>query len=634
MSRQDIGEDSIELVIFPDLMLFFEPELYFPREAEGGEAKFTMVIPENLIDVLQVRVKEPAKIVEIDGDEVHIAVGLENDELQAELIYPFKGRQCRTLVTVEIPKLRWRIRGAKEAGREEWSQHIKEVWHGACYGLDNPKLEITLPLNNFASRPKVYLDLEEETGHQIIAKAGRGFLQFDLSGLADTLRMSKGETCSLRLALEDSRGRIKADGKLFDIRCRWRIENFRYTVEESAGERCLKAAWLDRGEQQDRILRLWRLWEPWVEPLFLAVPDGVSELEIRRNAAEFLPGPYLIKFDLDDSWGEGLADEFPTERSNSEQIFIKNAGIHISVSECYWVNKRKLRISGKLANTAGRKEISVRLYGVVEGRYKVWPAVTSTNENGYFSFEFENPFEQFIPKNGRISYPAKEIARPHWLGVIAEDSVYHFQILPEPGGLWWPLALALEGAFSDLDEDGGGQIYIDCREERLDEPLLNKEISKNVLRDFRQGKEKSPVDIQIGGKIKKAYLWRDKIELKTKAVKCTSGNCPFGKSVEPDQQAWDNKHFPAGCKSFIVNFREISTSLSWYLDLTLRIRNGQEKYRLAGNHLLTLYNNLTRPLPEPVRLDEQNPEFDLEKLIAALWEREKILLAAWEGKQR
>ena len=626
LSRRDIGEYSFELIFFPDLMLFFEPVLYFPREAKGYEAKLTMVIPENLMDVLQVKVQEPARIVEIDGDEVRIAVELEHDELQAELIYPFKGRQCRTLITIEIPKLRWRIREAKTAGPKEWSQYIEEIWHGDCYGPDNPKLEVALPLNNFASQSKVYL--EEETGPQLNAKARGVFFQFDLSGLADTLRRSGRETCSLRLALEDSRGRSKADGKLVDIRCRWRIENFRYTVEESSGERCLKAAWLDRGEQQDRVIRLWRLWEPWVESLFLAVPDGVSELEIRRNAAEFLPGPYLIKFDVDDPWnGEGLSDEFPTERSNSEQIFIKNAGIYISVSDCSWVNKRKLRISGKLAHTAGRKEISVRFYGVVKGRYKVWSALTSTNESGHFNFEVENPFAQ-------IHYPTKEIARPHWLGVIAEDNVYHFQILPEPGGLWWPLALALEGAFSDLDEDGVGQIYIDCREERLDEQLLNKEISKNVLRDFRPGKEKIQIVIQIGGKIKKAYLWRDKIELETKAVKCTSRNCPFGNSIEPDQHAWDTKHYPAGCKSFMVNFREIRASLYWYLDLSWPVRKRQEKYQLAGNHLLTLYNNLARPLPDPVRLNKQNPELDLEKIIMALWEREKIFLAAWEGKQR
>ncbi|MGQ9826002.1 MAG: hypothetical protein ACUVSK_13655, partial [Desulfotomaculales bacterium] len=269
LSRQDIGEYSLDLVFFPDLMLFFEPELYFPREVEDGEVKFIMVIPEKLKDIVQVRVKEPARIVEIDGDEVHIAVELKHDELQAELIYPFEGRQCCTLVTVEIPKLRWRIGGAKEAGLKEWSQHIKEVWHGACFGPDNPKLEVVLPLNNFAGRAKVYL--EEEAGPQINAKARGRFLQFDLSGLGDTLRRCGRETCSLRLALEDSRGRLKADGKLFDIRYRWRIENFRYTVEESAGERCLKAAWLDRGEQQDRVLKLWRLWEPWVKPLVMAV---------------------------------------------------------------------------------------------------------------------------------------------------------------------------------------------------------------------------------------------------------------------------------------------------------------------------------------------------------------------------
>lgn len=611
LSRGELSEYQFEIVIFPDLMVFFEQKVYFPFGEKGSEARLTIVVPDALRDVFRVRAKKPARFIGRDGDEYYVSTDLEHDHLELEFLYHSEGRPGQTFVTVEIPKICWRLKGAGTSNLEEWTHYTREVWHRACYGPGNPQLEVRLPgyLSNLAEQFKVFL---EGTGHQVAAKTGGRLLNFDLAGLADSLRGGK-DVYSLWLVLEDARGRLPARGKLLDLRCRWRVDRFQYKVEEAPGQWLLKATWVDLGEEQDRVARLWRLWEPWTRPLTFSLPDGSSGLDVRMDAAEVLPGPYLLSFGVDDQWGgEGLSDEFPNESENSEIIYICGAGGHILVDECVWVDQRKLRIRGSLAGGTGFKKVILRLYGVNKGEFTVWTLETPTDENGNFNLFAEPP----------------QTARPHWLGIITKERepLYHFQVLPAPGELCWPLTYG--EAFAG-QAGVKGRIYIDSKEEKLDEPYLSEELSKKVLQAWSDGREKYDITIRIRGQLKEAHLWKQRhindtiIELETSAIKCTS----CGK-VEPDKKTWDEKHYPI-CSSFRFNFREMKVSLYWEWD-SAPVLAAIRKYSLCENHWLVLYNNLFRPLPDDVSrgLCSQDSGNDAEALINLLWERELDLLRA------
>ncbi|MCL6558105.1 MAG: hypothetical protein K6U74_04745, partial [Firmicutes bacterium] len=611
LSQGELTEYQFEMVIFPDLMVFFEQKLYFPFKEKGAKAKLSIVIPEALRDVFRVRAKKPAQFIGRDGDEYYVSTDLEHDYLELEFLYHSEGRPGQTFVTVEIPKVCWRIKGAETSNLEEWTQYTQEVWHRACYGPGNPQLEVKLPghLSNLAERFKVFL---EGTGHQVTAKTRGRLLNFDLAELADSLRGGK-DVYSLWLVLEDARDRQLALGKLLDLRCRWRVDRFQYEVEESPGQWLLKATWVDLGEEQDRVARLWRLWEPWTQPLTFSIPDGSSRLDVRMNAAEVLPGPYLLSFGVDDQWGgEGLSDEFPHESENSEIIYICGTRGHILVDECVWEDQEKLRIKGSLISKAACKKVILKLYGVNKGEFTVWTLETSTDEYGNFNLFAEPP----------------KTTRPHWMGIITKERepLYHFQVLPAPGELCWPLACG-----EDFAGKAGlkGRIYIDAKEEKLDEPYLSEELSQKALQAWSDGKEKYDITIRIRGQLKKAQLWKKRhandaiIKLETSAIKCTS----CGK-VEPDQKAWDQKHYPR-CKSFRFNFREIKASLYWEWDV-VPVLATVRKYSLCENHWLILYNNLFRPLPDDVFRGLCNQDFgtDAETLISLLWKRELELLRA------
>jgi hypothetical protein len=611
LSQGELSKYQFEMVIFPDLMVFFEQKLYFPSREKGSKANLSVVIPEAFKDILWVRAKKPAQLFGKNGDEYYVSIDMEHDHLEIEFLYKSEGKPGQIYVTVEIPKVCWRIVGSESSNLKEWTHYIREVWHKACCSPGNPQLEVKLPgyISNLAERFKVFL---EGTDHQVTAKTRGRLLNFDLAGLADSLRGGK-DVYSLWFALEDTRGRQLVIGKLLDLRCRWRVDRFHYEMEEHPDQWLFKATWMDMGEEQDRVVRLWRLWEPWTQPLTFSIPNGSSSLDISMNAAEVLPGPYLLSFGVDDQWGgEGLSDEYPCEIENSEMIYIPGNIDHILVNKCVLEDHNKLWVKGSLPGGDGSKKLILSLYGVSKGEFTVSSFEAATDENGHFNLLAELPLT----------------ARPHWLGIFTKEQkpLYHLQVLPEPGELCLPLAYgeAVAGQAGIK-----GRIYIDSKEEKLDAPYLSEELSQKVLQAWNDGREKYDIIIRIQGQLKKAQLWKQRhfndaeIKLETSAIKCTS----CGK-IEPNQQAWDQKHYPR-CKSFILNFKEMKASLYWEWDATPVLAT-IKKYSLCDNHLLILFNNLYRPLSDDVcrGLCSQDSRSDAEVLISMLWKKELDLLQA------
>ncbi|AEF95227.1 hypothetical protein Desca_2393 [Desulfotomaculum nigrificans CO-1-SRB] len=618
LNINDKAEYSFDLVVIPDLMLYFEKEIYFPYKTDKEEASFTMVIPEYLQNY-KIHAREPAHVIATEDDKVMLVTPLNIDELQAEIFYTSEGRKCRTTISAKVPKIRWKIVGANEELRV-WSEHNKEVWHEHCCGLENSQLHIEIPsgIKNF-ERAVVYLQ-----GHSqlLVAKSHGQYLKFNLSGLTDTLRSGK-EIYELWLAFLDYRDKPIYEGELFSIRCIWRVDELKYKVQDFGENRSITASWLDRGIVENRVAKLWKLWEPWSDPLVILIPNGVSQLEHQTKINELVQGPYLIKFDVEDEWSGGyLTNKFPNKFWNTYEIYIKGSEPYILVHECAWKDSQTLCVSGRLENSFGKKEILFNLYGVVQGEYKVWTAQTFTDENGSFYKEIECYQEIPIP----LDRNKQDISRPHWLGIFVrgEQLIYHLQIITQPGMLGWPLSL--NTTINELKELSQGQIYIDCVEERLDHPLLDHQLSKKVLSVFHQGNDKIIINLSIGGKINKAVLWRPgstnevKIELETNAVKCIT----CGK-IEPDQSTWDRKHYPR-CKSFRLNFREIKAFLYWYTDTSAQFKEIQKKYLIAGNHLQTLFNSVNDQVPAEI-WDEPGKKFNLEKLIKVLWRKEIQLLS-------
>jgi hypothetical protein len=525
--------------------------------------------------------------------------------------------------------VRWRLRTKDDGILEQWNDNFTEVWHEDCFGMDNPRLEVTVSghLPKPVEGARLFLD---GTGHQLRGRINEGIWKFDLAGLADSLHGGE-DVYTLSLVLEDDRGKNMRDGqgRLLAIRSHWRVADFHYAVEESLEGWTLRASWTDRGRQTNRVARLWRMDEPWQGPLEVGVADGSSCLELLRNRTELPAGSYLLTFAVKDPWGGQVPAEFPRVTTDCEQIEIYGTGTQVIFDECRWKDEDSLLISGAVVNAGGPVEITIGLLGVVKGTSRDCWEKASTDENGRFSLLVRNPLDRSRLRTDGMTKPA----RPHWLGAMVDrkEPVYHFELLPDPGGVWWPLgspsALAGEEAF------GGGRLFINCLEATLDQPILNGQLSEEYLESLHQGHNSFSLPLNIAGKSKNVKLFvtsgsnEARLELETGAIKCTT--C---QKIEPDQASWRENHstIPPICKGFIFDVRKMTARLYWYWDTTSLLANMTEKYARAGRRPLTLFDNLAAPVPDSVWGDQKKPAlwFDREKLVAALWEREVILLSA------
>ncbi len=129
------------------------------------------------------------------------------------------------------------------------------------------------------------LDLPEDVGEtvqlylndspQFVSKDLRkGGARFSLLGFIDTLRHSKEEIRVFSVKVFGRRQKLICDGPLFRVRCRWKVEGVECSLQDLLAKRQLRLEWREKGKAENRVLRLWRLWEPWAAPLVEPIPEG------------------------------------------------------------------------------------------------------------------------------------------------------------------------------------------------------------------------------------------------------------------------------------------------------------------------------------------------------------------------
>jgi len=630
LKQADQREYRFDLTILMGLDLFFERWLYFPWEGEGRRIRLNVILPEPLAGHVRVKVRDPARLTGQDDDEVHVETHAGSGLVGLELVYRSGGRIGRASISVEVPRVTWRLRTRAGTEEVEWHERVLEVWHEDLYGGDNPRLEVTVPgyLPEPVKRAGVFLD---GGGQRVEGRFAKGIWAFDLAGLADSLR-SGAEVRTLTLVLEDDRGRRIRDGQgtlqgtLVTVRTCWRAADLACEVEECPGGITLRASWTDLGRPPGRVARLWRLAEPWASPSEVPVDDGAQGLKRHFDRTGLPPGSYLFELAEDDPWG-GEA-EFPADQTGCREIRVGSVPTRVIIDECRWEDEDVLVVDGTVTNAAAGAQVTLGLFGVVKGSPRVSWHKTTSGENGRFGVLLRGLADQSLRKTLAISLKA---ARPHWLAVMADGSrVYRFELLPDPGGVWWPLGSpqALAGG----EGLGEGRLFIDCQEASLDQPLLNDGWSKKFRESLSRGRNPVALALDMRGRSETASLLvengsnRARLELKTGAIICTTCH-----KIEPDQASWYANHSTLApkCKGFRYDVRKLVAGLYWYWDITPRLAVLGDKYALAGRHPLMLFDNVARPLPDYVWSDqEKSPDFNLETLVAALWEREVTLLNA------
>ncbi|MEW6573199.1 MAG: hypothetical protein AB1374_06155 [Bacillota bacterium] len=605
------------LAVVPDLLVVFEPVLFLPVDQDGCTVGLTVIVSESA----RFDVDPPAEIVTVEDDAYEVSVPFTEDAVRGTLSFAQTAGDAAVTLSVKLPKVRWRLQGFANNRFSDWSCRVEELWLGDWQKSgDHLFLELDLP-PDAGERVELHL---YGSSQLITEPLRRGVARFNVAAFADTLRNSAADLCVFGIRIYGPRRKLIQEGPLFRVRCRWMVEAVDWSLENLATVRRLRFQWQEKGEAQNRVLRLWRLWEPWAEPLVQPIPEGKKSLIIERGKDLLPPGKYLAQFDEEDPWSPGGAVTFPDNGFNTAEIEIDEGELHIK--ECFvetlagggWL------ITGTLANARPGQGITGLLYGIVGRKAKVWQHEGKADPEGEFEL-------RFVPED------AADFATAHWFGVFLDEAplVYQIGILPEPEPFEHLLAdLTIEEIKEILEvrEMVGIKVKIHCPEGHLDQPVLPPHVSHEVLRAWAEGENSVEVNLQMGGRTKGVRLEWSEGEVHLclpSGVKCTTmlrDGTICGK-ILPNQQAWyrhvdSPEHLPGAPRSMRINYERIPVSLLLTWDFKAVIEECRRRFPLAAQDLLILYSSLNRPLPEGLS-GEDIP--DAERTVKLLWAKEKEL---------
>lgn len=590
------------LAVVPELLVISEPPLLLPLDQGDRTAGVTVIVSENA----KFEVIPPARIVAKEDDAYEVLVPQEEDEVKGMLTLAQPWEECSLPLTIKLPKVRWRLQGLQGRKFSSWQDRVEEVWLGDWQKAEGGLfLELQIPLEEAEA---VWLHLRGS--QQFVTRGLRnGGARFRLLEFTDTLKRLDEEVATFTLKIFGPRQKLIGEGPLFRVRCRWKVEGVECSMKDLLVSRQLKFNWREKGEASNRVLRLWRLWEPWAAPITEHIKGGMTALVVEREKALLPSGRYLAQFDVEDDWFADGAVSFPAKRFNVADIELNGGEPYVKD----WVVQSfpgKTEIKGVLVNFGPGREVTGVLWGMVGGKAVTWQRQTVIGSGGRFSFDFSGEALG---------------AGMHWFGLFTNDDplFYDFRVLPDASLLEYCLThLAPQevGEILELGDRGVVSVRIACHEGHLDCPVLPFKTGHRVLQAWAEGRNSVEIGLPVDQTTHTVRLeWSERgasLFLKS-GVMCTG--CGM---ILPDQQAWfeHSSGRLSDHPGLRLNYTNVPVSLLVTWDFQPVIRECRRRYSQASDELLLLYSAHQAPFPEGTI---PGIFADVEKMVELLWARER-----------
>jgi len=352
--KQPYLDWRLSFCIIPLLNATFDQEMYPPFREKIPSVIATLTF----LEKSTFKSDTPAKLVSRDGQLWIVQTPASENKITGMLLCStVDGRSINIPITFFIPKLRWRLQGLDDPQYDQWFDEVREeLWIGDWVDAQELFLIVKTPwfYGGEASLvlPKNSISIE-------IGKVHDQIVRVDLKALEDRLRAGPSlETFSL--SLKDTQ--IKhADIPLFTIRTRWQanIERcFHYPEDEPVQ---LSVFWKEKGEADQKIIRIWRLTDDQPQLLKEQVLsnneyDAVLNFKIRV----LQPGSYRIHLEPYDSWSS-KRDCPPTEAPNTIDYEISSTkSKEVVLLRSLWADEKheyflqknsyRIRIIGKVSD--------------------------------------------------------------------------------------------------------------------------------------------------------------------------------------------------------------------------------------------------------------------------------------------
>ncbi len=649
---------SFGFVVVPDFWYQFEPSVVFPIASDESGVRLLVSVP----DGARLNVHSPSVILSSEDGEYQVQVDPAESVVTGMLELVSPEDEMHTFpISINVPKIRWRLKEGREDGDTDWSCHVEEAF---VSDLNRPNI-LLLQLELPADISCVHFALDDKQYDKAFTQSGKA--EVNLLQFMDTLKAG-GSVGEITARLLDSSGSSVGEGPILSLRCRWEVSDFVCVKEKSQGIWNLEFTWQEKGQAEDRILRMWRMWEPWAKPLEWHIPEGEMHLAVNVDE-DYLPqGPYLVKFSVLDRWAPaGAGYSFPGDKFNTFIVHLHHDRPYLKVWDIHWLSNYEAKITGSVVCAPTGTDVGATLFGVRAGQACFWTAHGKTDSIGRFRVHVRGSPVQEGRRTNRDSI--KNAAR--WIGITidSEPKAHLFAVLPEhaplewwfapkpasPFLLEWPLAPKLREAFlsqevsslpglleqaSSVDPsftEHSPTIRIQCEEGYLEEPDLSKRDSLSVISAWFKGSHGVDVKISFRGGIENMSLSWPELGDFLRIIVPTGVRCTTCGKIEPDHQSWHKYHSQrrSPCKGVDIATTEIPASLLIVEDPLGIALAELATYSLARDYPLTLYSSSTHgALPSELSSAGDSNDYLLE-LAKFLLSLERQLISALlrsEGK--
>lgn len=564
--RNPMGEEfNYEFTFIPDLIVDFDTAIHFPSD-ESDTAGITLIFPSEVSFTADV----PAIILDITDEAYDIEVPWEAGELTGEITI---GKKEVFSFKLELPNIKWRIQGLGQSTTDDWNILKKEIWVDGWENYDTLLLHLRIP-SILANSSTYYYEVGlHDYNHYVSGiftnnKASVNLLQF-----MDTINdNAKFHTFSINIY--DKKFKLLGQGTLFNIVNWWEIRNLQWETNRQDEDVILKICWDDLGKASDRILQLWRSWEPWETPLKYDIPDGVNYVQIHEKDSCLKEGRYLACFDTEGPWDQPVSSAFPSKWDNIHFIEVNCGTPQVRDLNFIYDSYGNIKVRVTILGADEGNKIECFFIGLLKGEPVVWKDSSILGFDRSFSISVSDKVKKWA----------------HWLVIKGVDiPVYRVSIMPEAA----PIEFRIPESFGIVQQDMVSYIKAVIDENNRESYEFTGKMIKNILNMYTAGKGEAELTLNKKEKEEKLKLIFEDNQyflMIRNGVKCTSCG-----AVLEDQFIWHQEHYPR-CKKFIAKYTDkMKISVIAGIDSRLLLKRFQEMYSAAGTDLLELYSNIHNP---------------------------------------
>ena len=392
--------------VVPYLKVEFNKDIYLPYESDISQVYLRLEVFEQM----EFEPRSPARIIDHKDSSYGIETNALEDAIHGILRYLFKDYLISMPITIEIPRLTWRLDGLLNNEYSSESNRIEEIWFGDLEKAEE-SLSLIVSMSSFIhGQGQLSLRNLEQRSE---AKITEGKARFDLLRFSDTLRTDDQPLQSFQLTVFGSETSIE-NVELFKVRTRWEVEEIKCIQSFSEGKINLQISWKkEHGKAEaQRVVRLWRIWEPGSDPFTMEIPEGACSIEISEEQVKLLPGSYRIYIDVEDSWSAAKPSIPPRNSLNTIDIQIQEKILQGQINITSVIDEdgrthrlndsSSIHIEGKIINgTLPNPDKEIIVKPINEGWYV--GNVSVVRKSGVNPFEKTNPLKLEVVSNQVIS---------------------------------------------------------------------------------------------------------------------------------------------------------------------------------------------------------------------------------------